>query len=267
MLPPVLRFVLVAALCLSAATAHAQTAPSVEVTPAQPVAGEPVYAVYDLGHTCTGQVDLAATQVEFEQGTISVRLKLRPDFLEIGCDSTFRQAIELGQFPAGAYRVSVGFAEFPNPPHTISAAATRAEASFLVAAVTSPNRPLNNVSGMWWSPLDSGWSLSLYQQPDRRLLASWATYDNSGAAVWFFLLPGEWTALNTYEAPIAKATHGPFYGRQFLLGQLPAMVPDAEIVGTARLFFSLSAPVGADGSFAYTVSGVSTVRLIQKFTF
>lgn len=266
-MPKLIRFLVMAALVTSAADVYPQSVASITVSPPAPLAGTPVYATYNTQEPCFNQVDLPATQITLEQNVVNIKLRLRADYLDIGCNNAVRHVFELGQFPAGNYRVAAFFESLPNPPYTVPATATRAETSFVVAPVVGANRPLNNVSGVWYSlEEDPGWSLSIYQIADRRLLASWQTYDVMGNPTWFFFLPGQWTSTNIYEAPIAKATAGPYFGRPVAFNSPPTL-PSVETVGSARLIFGASAPIEGGGTFTYTVAGATFVRSIRKFEY
>lgn len=258
---------LFAAALISSAAAYAEA--TIEISPAHPVAGEPTYLIHSRLDVCSTKLDAAATQVRFEAGEIVVRFKLRADHRENGCfEIGMRRSVELGRLPAGTYRA---VAEFETSPDTVGVIteAPRVASTFTVTPFTAINRPLNDVTGMWWSSTDPGWVLSLYQQPDRSLIAAWPTYDSAGSATWFYFLIGRWVATNVYEAPIARTTNGSYFGRMPPTsgGYLPPMPPDAEVVGTARLSFGDSAPENGSGRIFYTISGISTDRLIQKYRY
>jgi hypothetical protein len=253
-------------LALSAGACAAQTVAQLQLAPAQPRAGETVYAVYTSSQPCQSQVDPAPPAIRMDQGVIAIGLRLRSDFLQTGCDNEVRMALELGQFPAGSYAVVASFDSLPNPPYTVPVQSTRAEVSFVVQPRIGVNRPVNNVSGMWYSSADPGWALTLYQQGDLRLLGSWATYDAAGVPTWFFLLPGQWTGQGLYEAPIAVAANGPYFGRPSIVST-PPMSPTVQVVGSAKLLFGSSAPLEAGGVFTYVISGATYVRTIGKFRY
>jgi serine protease len=131
-------------------------------------------------------------------------------------------------------------------------AAVRAAATFAPAAS-------NNYEGLWWAApagAESGWGLNLAHQGDI-IFATWFTYDAGGKAWWLSMTANK-AAPNVYEGALVQ-TQGPAFSA---VPFNPASVTP-HAVGTASLTF-----VDADtAQFAYTVNGISQVKLITRERF
>jgi hypothetical protein len=114
--------------------------------------------------------------------------------------------------------------------------------------------------GLWWkSPAgsESGWGMNLAHQADI-IFATWFTYDASGKAWWLSMTAPLVSGGNVYSGTLYATTGPPFNAVPFN----PALVVPAA-VGTGTLTFS-----DADnGTFAYTVNGVSQAKAITREVF
>jgi hypothetical protein len=126
------------------------------------------------------------------------------------------------------------------------------------ASVTAP-APAINYGGLWWnSPAgsESGWGINFAHQGNI-IFASWFTYDLTGKGLWLTMTaqnttPGVYSgALYTTTGPAFDAV--PFNPAEVKLTQ----------VGTGTLSFSDA----NDGTFAYTVNGVSQMKSITHQVF
>jgi hypothetical protein len=115
-----------------------------------------------------------------------------------------------------------------------------------------------NYQGLWWrSPAGSedGWGLNLAHQGDI-LFGTWFTYGADGQPMWYVMANGAKTGERAYSGTLYRTTGAPFasYDRaQFR----------AFEVGSATFTFA-----DADnGTFAYTVDGVSQTKPITRQVF
>jgi hypothetical protein len=262
------KLVLVLAIASTPALSQNDEVAALRLHPAMPVAGEAVYADYFLVQGCGNHLDLNKIQVTMHANRINAELRLREDALATGCSPGLRQFIELGRFPAGEYTVEVGYSTYPSPPFEIDAADTKRSIDFTVSPRAEGNRSINDVSGFWSSQEDPGWSLGIYQQPNGSLIVSWVTFGSNGEQQWYFLLPGTWTSTNVYEASIARAVDGPYFGRTPPIGQsLRPLPPHIDVVVSAKLSFGKNAPASAAMSFLYSVNGVEASRRLMKLQY
>ena len=114
--------------------------------------------------------------------------------------------------------------------------------------------------GLWWkSPAgsESGWGMNIAHQGDI-VFATWFTYDASGKAWWLSMTAPMVSGGNVYAGTLNATKGPPFNAVPFN----PALVV-ATAVGNGTLTFA-----DADnGTFAYTVNGVSQAKAITREAF
>jgi len=116
-----------------------------------------------------------------------------------------------------------------------------------------------NFQGMWWdSPagIESGWGINFAHQGDV-IFGTWFTHDLNGKA-WNLSLTAFQTGLNTFSGDLTLASGPPLGSVPFD----PALVQRIP-VGSATLTFA----DGNNGTFAYTVNGVSQSKPITRQVF
>jgi len=108
---------------------------------------------------------------------------------------------------------------------------------------------------LWYNPGESGWGLAVTQQFGKMFLA-WFVYDSAGKPTWY--VASDCTVSGNSCAGQLFSTTGPAFG--------PTFDPLAVVgtpVGTVKVDFT--GP--NDATVAYTVSGVSGVKTIQRQAF
>jgi len=128
-----------------------------------------------------------------------------------------------------------------------------------VTLVTTPPAAALNVEGLWWrSPAgsESGWGVNITQQGDI-LFATWFTYDSSHNGLWLVMSNGQKSGTNAWTGQLFRTT-GPAFSDAF--GSFPVSV---NPVGSATFTFT----DGNNGTFAYTVNGVSQSKPITRQVF
>jgi hypothetical protein len=116
-----------------------------------------------------------------------------------------------------------------------------------------------NFGGLWWNApaeSESGWGINLAHQGDV-IFATWFTYDLTGKG-WWLTMTALKTAANTYGGPLLNMRGPAFDAVPFN----PAQVV-ATGVGTGKLTFTDT----HNGTFAYTVNGVSQTKNITHEVF
>ncbi|MDE2210773.1 MAG: hypothetical protein KGJ99_13690 [Betaproteobacteria bacterium] len=116
-----------------------------------------------------------------------------------------------------------------------------------------------NYQDLWWAApagSESGWGINLTEQSNT-IFGTWFTYDVDGTPMWLSVT-ATGTAPVTYTGTLYRTTGPPFDAVPFD----PARVTRTA-VGTATFTFS----DGANGTFAYTVNGVSQVKTITREVF
>jgi hypothetical protein len=117
--------------------------------------------------------------------------------------------------------------------------------------------------GLWWnSPggSEAGWGINLAQQGDT-IFASWFTYDLMGKAWWLVMTASE-TAPNSFAGTLFQTT-GPAFDAVPFPPIGSAGGTSGAPVGNGTLTFSDA----NNGSFTYTVNGISQTKLITRETF
>ena len=136
-------------------------------------------------------------------------------------------------------------------------ATTVRTASVVIAASTGVAEL--NFQGLWWkSPAESesGWGINFAHQGDV-IFATWFTYDATGKALWLSMTANK-TADRVYAGTFYQ-TRGPAFSA---VPFSPAGVT-ATAVGSGTLTFSDA----NNGSFAYTVNGISQTKPITRQVF
>jgi hypothetical protein len=116
-----------------------------------------------------------------------------------------------------------------------------------------------NYEGLWWNApagSESGWGINFAHQGDI-IFASWFTYDLTGKG-WWLVMTAPKTAPNTYSGALYQTT-----GPAFNAVPFNPMQVTATQVGTGTLSFSDA----NNGTFAYTVNGISQTKNITRQVF
>jgi pseudomonalisin len=116
-----------------------------------------------------------------------------------------------------------------------------------------------NYQGLWWKApagSESGWGINFAHQGDT-IFASWFTYDTSGSA-WWLVMTAPKTGANTYSGTLYE-TRGPAFGA---VPWSPTGVTN-NAAGSGTLTFTDA----NNGTFAYTVNGVSQAKSITRQLF
>ena len=127
-------------------------------------------------------------------------------------------------------------------------------ASLLCAGAQAQGAP--NYQGLWWAApagVESGWGINFAHQGDQ-VFATWYTYDTSGKAWWLSMLAPRTSPTGSAYAGTINVDHGPPFNNYVGAG---VPIP----VGSGTLTFADA----NNGSFAYTVNGVTQTKAITRF--
>jgi len=176
--------------------------------------------------------------------TITITYQADPDI------GFYSYDVALGQFPTGNYTVQI---LSPGGPVT---------AQFVVGPAPRSQRhpgtvPAVNYSAMWWSPLESGWGLSISQGPTNELFAVWFVYDAAGMPTWYTLESGMWTAtaFRTIYSGVIRRYTGPYFASAFDPGKVAGTT-----VGAGTLTFTDA----NNGRFDWTIADRSGFKTIAR---
>ena len=163
----------------------------------------------------------------------------------------------LGTFPIGSYRVEL----YPGS----ETSATPERLSFEVRGVAEPaifpppTRPLTSYTGLWYTPSESGWGISLTQSTGGGLFGTWYVYDAANRPEWYTFQDGRWTSFTTWMATVYR-TSGSFLGAPLFDPRLVTYTP----VGTVTFDFAIRPGLETKAQFTYTVNGLSGTRTIER---
>ena len=120
-----------------------------------------------------------------------------------------------------------------------------------------------NYGGLWWkSPggSEAGWGINFAHQGDI-IFASWFTYDLSGKA-WWLVMSAVKTSANSFSGTLFEST-GPAFDQM----PFPPIGQPGGAIGTAVGTGTLTFTDGDNGTFSYTVNGISQAKPITRQTF
>ncbi len=126
------------------------------------------------------------------------------------------------------------------------------------ASVTAGPSAALNVQGLWWNApaaSEDGWGINFAHQGDT-IFATWFTYDATGKG-WWLVMSAAKSAANTYTGTLYQ-THGPAFNAVPFAPKFTATP-----VGTGTLTFADA----GNGTFAYTVNGISQTKTIIRQVF
>lgn len=161
--------------------------------------------------------------------------------------------LRLGAFPTGLYNVEVG-----SMAGTTFEARERLQFSVVprpeLAIFPPVPHPNTDYSGVWWTPSESGWGLSITQGPWDTVFAALFVYDAQNRPQWFTIQPGSWTSATRWTG-IVYRTSGPYFAATpYDPGQV-----QVQPAGSATLEFEAAPGGGSRARFQYTIDGVGTV--------
>lgn len=129
--------------------------------------------------------------------------------------------------------------------------------------VESGSPATTNYQDLWWhSPAnsESGWGINITQQGSV-IFATWFTYDSTGKGLWIVMaqgVQGTGAAANSWSGDLFTTVGPAFSAATFD----PTQVHSTK-VGTGTFTFSDA----SNGTFAYTVNGVSQSKAITRESF
>ncbi|HZZ92917.1 MAG TPA: Ig-like domain repeat protein [Usitatibacter sp.] len=131
-------------------------------------------------------------------------------------------------------------------------------ASLPTCVATPTSSAATNYQDLWWrvNGTESGWGLNITHQGDTIFL-TWFTYDDSGNGVWLVASGMTRTAPGSYVGTLYRTT-GPAFNAPWDASRVTTTP-----VGTASLSFS----DGNDGTFSYSVNGVTGSKPITRQVF
>jgi len=207
-----------------------------------------------VGPGGTVSIDVLANDL----GDPSIKVAARIDL-----DPTTTAVDQTATIPEGLWRVVGNNVEFTSAAGFVGVVsilyvvrAANGNSSNQVTITVDVGNP--NYQGMWAVPnlAEAGWGINFTHQGDI-LFASWFTYDANGKA-WWLTMTAQQQPDGSYTGSIDATAGPPFSAVPFD----PTLVTHAT-VGTGRVTFSDT----NNGTFAYTVNGISQTKALARFVF
>jgi len=129
----------------------------------------------------------------------------------------------------------------------------------VMASLSGTAAATASVEGLWWNApagSESGWGMNVAQQGDI-LFVTWFTYDASGKPLWLAMTANKVSA-NVFSGTFFQSRGPSFASVPFVPSQVVATA-----VGTGTLTFTDT----NNGSFSYTVNGISQTKTITREVF
>jgi hypothetical protein len=144
---------------------------------------------------------------------------------------------------------------------TATCGAGMLDAGAAVAAALGLSKPVStvNVQGLWWNApagSEDGWGINFAHQGDV-IFATWFTYDANGRA-WWLSMTAERSGASTFTGTLYRTT-GPAYSA---IPFDPTQVQRLPVGGGTLTFLD-----GNNGSFAYTVNGITQTKSLTRQIF
>jgi hypothetical protein len=243
------RFIPAAAFAMAvfSAASFAQS----RIVPAAPTAFEPVNLRMTVDSCAfspsTVHVNAAGSTLKVTQQPNACLVAGPPEVVDV----------RLGSLAPGDYRVEVYSGNAEGPAAETLAFQVRGRVE--IAIFPPPPHPITDYTGLWWTPAESGWGLSLHQSAADVLVGAWFVYGATNQPEWFTLQGGHWTSATRWTGSIYRTT-GPYFAG-------PAYDPRLVLVqpaGTATLEFKQLPGDEGHGRFSYTIDGAMTTKVISR---
>lgn len=144
-----------------------------------------------------------------------------------------------------------------------SYAAMALETRALMAAVAqaldkdTATVPFADFGGLWWDPGQAGSGITLVQQANGALLASWYTFDDTGAPMWVFAAGG-WLGSDRWRGTIFRAGYAG-------TGALTQGIDPGQVATSAIGSLDLAFSSGSRGSWSFRIGAVERSFAIERF--
>jgi hypothetical protein len=243
---PLPRFAVAAALALSAPLALAQA----RVVPTDPVQYERV-SLRQTVDSCTFAEDRVL--VRSEAGRIVV---VQPQNACLVPGPPEVVDIQLGAFPPGEYEVEILPAEGQPAVERVT---FRVSGLAQPAVVPAPPYPLADYSGIWWTPGEGGWGLSLHQGRMYTLFGSIYVFDAQQQPMWFTVTSGQWLSSTRWEGALFHSE-----GPEWSVQRYDSSNVQHRVAGSIALDFSMTPGNEDKATLTYTLDGVTVTKTISR---
>jgi hypothetical protein len=248
-IPSTLRLAAVLGLLAGAGQALAQAS----IVPAEPVQFERI-SLRQTVDSCTFDPD--TVEVSHAGGTIVVLQRPR-QCLVPGPPAVVD--IQLGAFPRGDYRVEIRFGQDQPAVERVD---FTVQGLAQPAVFPPPPQPLADYTGIWWTPAESGWGLSLHQSRVHEMFGALYVFGPDRVPRWYTLGSGQWQSSTRWRGQMF-ASQGPFWAA----AQWDAGVVQHAAVGTVEFDFGQAPGQVGVARMSYVIDGVTVTKLISRIRY
>lgn len=240
-----------------AASLAATQAYAASVEPASPAPFERVHLVTAFS-AC--EFDPLETNVTASGGTIRVEIGRQIAAICVPNPPQEPYEIQLGAFPVGRYTVEV-----VRLPETTPGERATFDVQPLAHTMQYPPtpHPIADYSGLWWTPAESGWGLSLQQSVfGSALFGALYVFDASRQPHWYTLQGGAWISATTWQGQVVDSRGSPWTAPLYDTGS-----GSANVVGDAQIAFKRVTDGAGQAQLRYTIDGVTVTKTIARIRF
>lgn len=232
-----------------------QAAAQASIVPTDPVQFERI-SLRQTVDSCAFNEDNVQVSYERERGVIKVvqtplqcLLPGPPEVVDI----------QLGAFPRGDYRVEIHLA---HDQPAIERLDFSVQGLVQPAVFPPPPAPLANYSGIWWTPAESGWGLSLHQSRVHALFGALYVFGVDGRSRWYTLGSGQWRSSTLWQGEVFESV-GPFWAGA---SWNPASVQHTS-VGTVEFDFSMLPGQVDSARISYRIGTTTVTKRIARIRY
>jgi hypothetical protein len=232
-----------------------QAAAQASIVPADPVQFERI-SLRQTVDSCAFDEDNVQVSYERGSGVIKVVQALRQCFAP-GPPAVVD--IQLGAFPRGEYRVEI---HLGHDQPAIERLDFTVQGLVQPAIFPPPPAPLANYTGIWWTPTESGWGLSLHQSRTHELFGALYVFGVDGQSRWYTLGAGRWQSSTLWQGEVFEST-GPFWAAA---SWNPASVQHLP-AGTVELDFAMLPGQLDTARLSYRIGGTTVTKRIARIRY
>lgn len=230
-----------------------QAAAQASIVPADPLQFERI-SLRQTVDSCAFNED--NVQVSYEAGVIKV---VQPPLQCLLPGPPEVVDIQLGAFPRGEYRLQIHLA---HDQPAIERIDFSVQGLVQPAIFPPPPAPLANYGGIWWTPAESGWGLSLHQSAQHSLFGALYVFGLDGQSRWYTLGSGQWRSSTLWQGQVFE-TVGPFWGAATWN---PASVAHSA-VGTVEFDFSMLPGQVDSARLTYRIGNTTVSKRITRIRY
>lgn len=221
-----------------------------QIVPSEPIALERLHLRLTVDD-CVFDKDTVA--VELRERTLRVHHRARQCLIP-GAPEVVD--ILLGALPAGDYQAELVEDTSGATSERIAFRVNEIARTLQFPAIPTP---LADYAGLWGSPTEPGWGLSLHQGVFSRLFGALLVFDRVNQPQWYTLQAGRWITATRWSGSLVRSEGSPWSSAVY--------APDAThylVVGSASLDFRMAPGQEDKATLSYTIDGQAVTKTIVR---